>query len=73
MEERVIKRNKKGSILSYEITDSTSSYGVIKLDNNVRLFTTESFYLNQTTKTTELEIDESEIIGYSFATTAYIL
>ena len=71
--ERVVKRNKKGSILSYEITDSTSSYGVIKLDNNVKLFTSQSFYLNQTTKTTELEIDDQEIIGYSFDVTPFII
>jgi len=70
--ERDIKRNKKGSILSYEITDSTSSYGVITLDNNVKLFTSQSFYSNQTTKITELEIDDQEIIGYSFDVIPYI-
>jgi hypothetical protein len=70
--ERAVKRNKKGSIVSYEITDSTGSYGVIKLDNNVRLFTSQSFYLNQTTEITELEIDDQEIIGYSFDVIPYI-
>jgi len=71
--ERAIKRNKKGSIVSYEIIDSTSSYGVIKLDNNVKLFTSQSFYLNQTTKITELEIDDQEIMGYSFDVTPFII
>jgi len=70
--ERAVKRNKKGSIVSYEITDSTSSYGVITLDNNVKLFTSQSFYSNQTTKITELEIDDQEIIGYSFDVIPYI-
>jgi len=70
--ERAVKRNKKGSIVSYEITDSTCSYGLIKFDNNVRLFTSQSFYLNQTTEITELEIDDQEIIGYSFDVIPYI-
>jgi len=71
--ERAIKRNKKGSIVSYEITDSSSSYGVIKIDNNVRLFTSQSFYLNQTTKITELETEEVKIIDSGFDSNPYII
>lgn len=63
--EREIKRNRQGRILSYEIVDSTDTYGVIELEKNVKLFTSQSFYLNQSTEITELQIEEPVIIGYS--------
>ena len=63
--EREIKRNRQGRILSYEIVDSTDMYGVIALEKNVKLFTSQSFYLNQSTEITELEIEAPTIIGYS--------
>lgn len=37
--EREIKRNRQGRILSYEIVNSTDTYGVIALEKNVKLFT----------------------------------
>ena len=63
--EREIKRNRQGRILSYEIVDSTDTYGVIELEKNVKLFTSQSFYINQSTEITELEIEAPTIIGYS--------
>lgn len=69
--ERAIKRNRQGRILSYEIVDSTGSYGVIALEKNVKLFTSQSFYLNQTTEITELEIEAPTIIGYELSTTTF--
>lgn len=63
--EREIKRNGQGRILSYEIVNSTDTYGVIELKKNVKLFTSQSFYLNQSTEITELEIEAPTIIGYS--------
>ena len=63
--EREIKRNRQGRILSYEIVDSTDTYGVIELKKNVKLFTSQSFYLNQSTEIIELEIEAPTIIGYS--------
>ena len=63
--EREIKRNRQGRILSYEIVNSTDTYGVIALEKNVKLFTSQSFYLNQSTKIIELEIEAPTIIGYS--------
>lgn len=63
--EREIKRNRQGRILSYEIVDSTDMYGVIALEKNVKLFTSQSFYLNQSTEIIELEIEAPTIIGYS--------
>lgn len=63
--EREIKRNRQGRILSYEIVDSTDTYGVIELEKNVKLFTSQSFYLNKSTEITELQIEEPVIIGYS--------
>jgi len=64
--EREIKRNRQGRIISYEIIDSNNTYGIIDLDENIKLFTTQSFYLNQNTQIQDLEISEPSIIGYSF-------
>jgi hypothetical protein len=64
--EREIKRNRQGRILSYEIIDLNDTYGIIDLDENIKLFTTQSFYLNQNTQIQDLEISEPSIIGYSF-------
>jgi phosphohistidine swiveling domain-containing protein len=63
--EREIKRNRQGRILSYEIVNSTDTYGVIALEKNVKLFTSQSFYINQSAEITELEIEAPTIIGYS--------
>ena len=63
--EREIKRNRQGRILSYEIVNSTDTYGVIALEKNVELFTSQSFYINQSTEITQLEIEAPTIIGYS--------
>jgi hypothetical protein len=69
--EREIKRNRQGRILSYEIVNSTDTYGVIALEKNVKLFTSQSFYINQSTEITELEIEAPAIIGYGFNTTTF--
>ena len=71
--EREIKRNRQGRILSYEIIDSTDTYGVIELEKNVKLFTSQSFYLNQSTEITELQIEVPTIIGYSNGVNRFVI
>ena len=71
--EREIKRNRQGRILSYEIVDSTDTYGVIELEKNVKLFTSQSFYLNQSTEITELQIEVPTIIGYSNSVNRFVI
>lgn len=71
--EREIKRNRQGRILSYEIVDSTDTYGVIELEKNVKLFTSQSFYLNQSTEITELQIEVPTIIGYSNGVNRFVI
>ena len=71
--EREIKRNRQGRILSYEIVDSTDTYGVIELEKNVKLFTSQSFYLNQSTEITELQIEVPTIIGYSNSVNMFVI
>ncbi len=71
--EREIKRNRQGRILSYEIVDSTDTYGVIELEKNVKLFTSQSFYLNQSTEITELQIEVPIIIGYGNSVNKFVI
>ncbi len=71
--EREIKRNRQGRILSYEIVNSTDTYGVIALEKNVKLFTSQSFYLNQSTEIIELEIEAPTIIGYGNSANRFVI
>jgi hypothetical protein len=59
--EREIKRNNQGIILSYSLSDSNDTYGVIELNNFVRKFENLSFL--QIIPTNVEEVSQNVVLG----------